>query len=146
MVTIGFNPVTYSAFEEAGSVNVTVSILNGTLARNIVVALSTTPGGTATGELYTHALTLYNNANPHNVPFLLLRTAYTDVTLTFGAIISTQMATVYILDDSVVEDAEFINLTLSSRDSAAIINPATAIVSVGDGDSELTIMSLNLLL
>ena len=69
MVTIGFNPVTYSAFEEAGSVNVTVSILNGTLARNIVVALSTTPGGTATGELYTHALILYNNANPYNVPF-----------------------------------------------------------------------------
>ena len=96
--------------------------------------------------MYTHALILYNNENPHNVPFLLLRTAYTDVTLTFGAIISTQMATVYILDDSVVEDAEFINLTLSSRDSAAIINPATAIVSVGDGDSELTIMSLNLLL
>ena len=69
MVTIGFNPVTYSVFEEAGSVNVTVSILDGTLARNIVVALSTTPGGTATGELYTHALTSYNNENPHNIPF-----------------------------------------------------------------------------
>lgn len=63
VVTIGFNPVTYSVFEEAGSVNVTVSILNGTLARNIVVALSTTPGGTATGELYTHALISYNNEN-----------------------------------------------------------------------------------
>ena len=81
----------------------------------------------------------------NNVP-LLLCTAYTDVTLTFGATISTQMAAVDIFDDSVVEETEFINLTLSSRDSAAIINPATAIVSVEDGDSELTIMSLNLLL
>ena len=61
--------------------------------------------------------------------------------LTFGATISTQMATVDILDDNVVEDTEFINLTLSSRDSAAILSPATAIVSVEDGDSKLTIMT-----
>ena len=37
-------------FEDAGSANVTVSILNGTLARNVLVTLSTVPGGTATGE------------------------------------------------------------------------------------------------
>ena len=63
------------------------------------------------------------------------------MTLTFGATISTQMAAVSIFDDSVVEETEFINLTLSSRDSAAILSPATAIVSVEDGDSELTIMN-----
>ena len=55
-VKIGFNPVTYSELEEAGSVNVTVSILNGTLGRNLVVTVSTTSGGTTTGEFYTHAL------------------------------------------------------------------------------------------
>ena len=49
------------------------------------------------------------------------------------------MATVYIFDDSVVENTEFINLTLSSRDSAAILNPATASVSIEDGDSKLII-------
>ena len=38
-----------------------------------------------------------------------------------------------------VENTEFINLTLSSRDAAAILNPATASVSVEDGDSKLTI-------
>ena len=64
------------------------------------------------------------------------------MTLTFSATISTQMAAVYIFDDSVVEETEFINLTLSSRDSAAILSPATAIVSVEDGDSELTIINL----
>ena len=50
MVTIGFTTVAYSVLEDADSVNVTVSILNGTLARNVVVTLSTVPGGTATGE------------------------------------------------------------------------------------------------
>ena len=49
VVTIGFNTVAYSVLEDAGSVNVTVSILNGTLARNVVVTLSTEFNGTATG-------------------------------------------------------------------------------------------------
>ena len=54
MVTIGFDPVLYSVLEEdASSVNVTISVLNGTLARNIVVTVSTVSGGTATGKLYT---------------------------------------------------------------------------------------------
>ena len=51
VVTIGFNKLTYSVLEDAGSVNVTISILNGTLARNAVVTLSTESGGTATGKL-----------------------------------------------------------------------------------------------
>ena len=51
MVTIGFNTVVYSVLEDAGSVDVIVSLLNGTLARNVVVTLSTAPSGTATGKL-----------------------------------------------------------------------------------------------
>ena len=50
VISIGFNTVTYSVLEDAGSVNVTVSILDGTLARNVEVTLSTVSGGTATGE------------------------------------------------------------------------------------------------
>ena len=50
VVTIGFNTVAYSVLEDAGSFNVTVSILNGTLARNVIVTLSTVPDGIATGE------------------------------------------------------------------------------------------------
>ena len=59
------------------------------------------------------------------------------ITLTFGPTVSTQMATVPILDDSVDEDTEFFNLTLTSTDNAAMLNPSTAIVSIED--SELTI-------
>ena len=51
VVTIGFNTVAYSVLEDAGSVNITVSVLNGTLARNVEVNLSTVPGGTATGKI-----------------------------------------------------------------------------------------------
>ena len=59
MVTIGFDPVSYSVLEEdASSVNVTVSVLNGTLARNVVVTLSTVSGGTATGEFTANHLAL----------------------------------------------------------------------------------------
>ena len=54
VVTIGFDPVTYSVLEDAGSVNVTVSILNGTLARNVVVTLLVS-GGTATGKFNKHS-------------------------------------------------------------------------------------------
>ena len=67
-------------------------------------------------------------------------TDYTDVTtiLTFDATISTQMVTVPILDDHVVEDTEFINLALTSVDNAAMLNSASARISIKDVDSELT--------
>ena len=68
VVTIGFNTVAYSVLEDAGSVNVTVSVLNGTLARNVVVTLSTVPGGTATGEFNI----LQPDENPHDDLFLNL--------------------------------------------------------------------------
>ena len=47
MVTIGFNPATYSVTEGAGSVTVTVAV-QGSLGRDVVVTLSTVDG-TATG-------------------------------------------------------------------------------------------------
>ena len=50
VITLGFNPATYSPKESAGSVNVTVNILNGTLARDVHVLLMTAlTDGTATG-------------------------------------------------------------------------------------------------
>ena len=63
---------------------------------------------------------------------------YVTINLTFGATISTQMVTVSIFDDSVVEDTEFIDLGLSSVDSAVMLNPAAARINIEDVDSELT--------
>ena len=48
MITVGFNPATYSVTESAGSVDVTVNILNGTLARDVLLMTALT-NGTATG-------------------------------------------------------------------------------------------------
>ena len=62
----------------------------------------------------------------------------TTVNLTFDAIISTQVVTVPILDDNVVEDTEFINLTLTSVDSAVMLHPAIARINIEDVDSEFT--------
>ena len=56
----------------------------------------------------------------------------------FDATISTQVVTVYILNDSVVEDTEFFNLALTSEDSAVMLNPATATINIEDMDSKLT--------
>ena len=50
MITIGFNPATYTVAESAGSVNVTVNVLNVTLARDVRIFLMTAlTDGTATG-------------------------------------------------------------------------------------------------
>ena len=48
------------------------------------------------------------------------------------------MVTVSILDDSVVEDTEFINLALTSVDSTAMLNQAAARIYIEDADSEFT--------
>ena len=50
VVTIGFNPATYSVDEDAGSVSVTISVRSGTLARDVSVVMVTSfRDGTATG-------------------------------------------------------------------------------------------------
>ena len=50
VITIGFNPATYTVAESAGSVNITVNILNGTLARDVrVLLMIALTDGTARG-------------------------------------------------------------------------------------------------
>ena len=146
MVTIGFNTVGYSVLEDDGSVNVTVSILNETLARNVLVTLSTESGSTSRGKLNEHSFcSMMKTWSLSTIP---AGTDYTDttVTLTFDAIISTQMVTVSIIDDNVVEDTEFINLALTSVDNAVMLNPATNRIYIEDVDSELTNWKLHVIL
>ena len=142
VVTIGFNTVAYSVLEDAGNVRVTVSILNGTLARNVVVTLSTVPGATATGKFKKHRFCILMETHTYKyfLPTSLAGIDYNDlnITLMFGATISTQMVTVPVLIDNVVEDTEFINVTLTSEDSAVVLNPAATRINIKDIDSELT--------
>ena len=52
MVLIGLNPATYSVGEDAGNVSVTLSVLAGTLGRDVTVIL-TTRNSTAMREYRT---------------------------------------------------------------------------------------------
>ena len=51
LVVIGFNQRTYSVREDAGSVAVSVSVMNGTISQDVIITLSTAPGGSATGGI-----------------------------------------------------------------------------------------------
>ena len=66
MVTFGLNPTNYSVAEGAGSVNVTLSLVSGTLARALSVVLETSlSDGTATGGIlfvaFMHSVMLKYN-------------------------------------------------------------------------------------
>ena len=50
-VAIGFNQTTSSVREDAGSVTVSVSVISGTISQDVIITLSTAPGGTATGGI-----------------------------------------------------------------------------------------------
>ena len=50
-VTIGFNQTTYSVREDAGSVTVSVAVISGTISEDVIITLSTAPGGSATGGI-----------------------------------------------------------------------------------------------
>ena len=52
------------------------------------------------------------------------------------------MVTVPVLNDNLVEEIEFINLTLTTVDRAVMLNPATARINIEDADSELIIAIL----
>ena len=43
--------MTYSVREGAGSVTVSVSVISGTISQDVIITLSTAPGGTATGGI-----------------------------------------------------------------------------------------------
>ena len=51
LAIIGFNQPTYSVREDAGSVAIGVSVLNGAPVGDVIVALSTVVGGIATGRV-----------------------------------------------------------------------------------------------
>ena len=57
------------------------------------------------------------------------------ISLAFSATVSTQMVTIPILDDLIVEHSEMFTLALTSTDPAVILNPSS--ITIKDEDSEL---------
>ena len=56
--------------------------------------------------------------------------------LTFDAATSSQTVTIPIIEDDIVEDSETSVVTLTSADSAAILNPLSANVTIEDDDGK----------
>ena len=54
----------------------------------------------------------------------------------FRATTSSQVVTIPILDDAILESSETINVTLMSVDPAAILNPASAVITIEDNDGK----------
>ena len=126
--------------ESAGSVNVTANIVNGTLARHLRVLLMTAlADGTATG-IYKVPKSFCEMCDVHGKPFLVhSATVDFEVTssdLTFDTATSSQIVTIPILEDDIVEDSETIIVTLTSADPAAIIKPSSASITIEDNDGK----------
>ena len=132
--------------EDVSSVTVAVSLLNGTLARDLIVSLLTL-SGTAVGESdyelsSAYATFMFNicNANVifdlHVISFLNpagMDFLDTDTDLTFSPSLPTQTAMVSIIDDPVPEEMfEYFSLILTSTDRAAILDPTTANATIVD--------------
>ena len=142
VITIGFSLTTYNAAESAGSVNVTVNILNGTLARDVHVLLITSlTDSTATGIEFLKNSLLQIICLCNFNELILIHLAMVDYTvtssdLTFDAAPSSQTVTIPTLDDTIVEGSETIIVTLASTDPAAILNPRSASVTIEDNDGK----------
>ena len=142
MVTFGLNPVHYSVAEDAGGVNVTLSMLSGTLARALSVVLVTSLNdGTATGGIVFVAfmcsvILKYNDFKPFLITLATLDYSFTSSEVTFSATTSSQVVTIPILEDTIVESSETINVTLMSVDPAATLNPASAVITIEDNDGK----------
>ena len=128
--------------EDEGNVSVAVSVLSGTLGRDVMVSLKTM-NGTATGEspnlqefLIHHIFIL--PFNPAGMDF-----PNTSLVLTFSSSSTTQTVMVSILNDAVPEDMlEYFSLVLKSTDPAVSLNPMIAnITIIDDNDSKYYEMS-----
>ena len=62
--------------------------------------------------------------------------SFTSSEVTFSATTSSQVVTIHIIDDNILESSETINVTLTSVDPAAILNPASAVITLDDNDGK----------
>ena len=145
VVTIGFDATSYTITESTSSVSVSVSMQDGSLARDVVVTVETMDG-TATGGTLSHIQTSYMcRCVIHVLSFHPPAPSdYTSVTtmLTFNAGNTNQTVMLPIIDNMVEEVTESFTVSLTTGDSAVILNPSTITVTIEDDDSKLCIVHI----
>ena len=114
-VEIGFSPVAYMVDEDAGNVELTVSVLSGDIESGVSVAVTvmTVDGSAVVGEDYTA----------------------TTATLTFTSSVTEATVTVDILDDVLVEGNETFEVSLSGERVSS--GSGVARVTIIDNDVEI---------
>ena len=61
---------------------------------------------------------------------------FTNSELILSGTTSSEIVTIAILDDTILESSETIHVTLTSVDPAAILNPASAVITIEDNDGK----------
>ena len=121
-VVIGFDPASLSVNETDGTVTFTISLLSGTLERSVLVNFFTTDGSAT-------------STAPQDF------VAMSNVPLEFSATTSSRQVTVTIINDNILENAEFFYGNLSTSDGVVQLSPATATVTIQEqpGDDGMII-------
>ena len=138
VIIIGFNKTAYSVSEDAGYVIITLSVQIGALDRDVVVTSSNVNGTAMCKFLKQLKSTM---AASMLILHCLISSAgeeYTHVStnVTFNASTSTHKVNIPILDNEIVADSTMFSVSLTSADPAAILNPASADITIEDDDSE----------
>ena len=79
--------------------------------------------------------TIYNPVSSHSPAGADYEAVTT--TLTFNVSTPTQVVTIPIIDDQIVENNEFFGVTLTTFDTAVTLNLQTASVTIRDNDGKL---------
>ena len=137
VITIGFNKTAYSVSEDAGNVSITLSVQIGALDRDVVVTLlniNDTPMCKFLKELKS---TIAASMILHSL-ISLAGEEYTSVSsnVIFNANSLTQTVNIPIFDNEIVAGSTMFSVSLTSADPAAILNPASADITIEDDDSE----------
>ena len=110
MVEIGFESATYSVSEGAGTVALTVKVLNGSLGRAVTLNYETRDGTAIAGEDYTYKMD----------------------TIVLSSSVTEETIMVDITDDALLENAEMFTVVLSGAPVGVTLNPAIATVTISD--------------
>ena len=113
MVEIGFDPVMYTVDENAGTIELTVKLLRGSLGRTVTLTYETMDGTATAGEDY-----MYNMG-----------------TITLSSSVTEEKIVVSITDDVLFENAEMFTVVLSGEPAGVTLTPDTAEVTINDNDS-----------
>ena len=113
-VTIGFEMETYPALEDQGTVEVCARLMEGTLAREVVITFLTEDGSAQDPGDYTSV----------------------SVTLTFDGSTDRQCENIPLEDDMILEGVEEFNVVLESDEERVTLSPERAVVRITDDDGK----------